>query len=214
MYLYVILLIAEIITLFELSKKVQRKLGGFFYGVFKNKKRAIYAMSILFLPGTFVHEMSHFLAALILFVPVGKMQLIPRINGDNIELGSVTIAKTDFIRSFFISIAPLVIGSCTVLSVIFFAFTYKWYENFWLVALLVYFVFTVTNTMFISKKDAQGTIGFIVFIIFITVVVVLLGLNIRVTFEQNSEVFKVISKSVLLLLIPVALDILILFGFK
>jgi hypothetical protein len=171
---------------------------------------SVYIMSVLFLPGTFIHELSHFAAALLLFVPVGDMQLVPKIKEESVELGSVSIAKTDFVRSFFISVAPIFVGTGAILLSILLVLNNRWYENFWIVILVSYFIFTVSNTMFISKKDAQETLGFLVFVILVTMVVVLLGLGGNFSLGDNLEIIRIIDKSSLYLVVPVVLDVIIL----
>ena len=114
---YLLLLLLEIIALYFLSRRVVRSVFHFFYQFTRRKSWGMYLFAILFLPGTFIHEISHFLAALFLLVPVGKLELIPRFKeeGGGVDLGSVAIAKTDPVRRFLIGIAPVVFG----LSIIF-----------------------------------------------------------------------------------------------
>jgi hypothetical protein len=62
---------------------------------------------VFLLAGTFLHELTHYIAALILGRPAG-FSVVPRICGDSIVLGSVT-ARTRFqVFSSFIAIAPLI----------------------------------------------------------------------------------------------------------
>jgi hypothetical protein len=67
--------------------------------------------SLVFLPGVFLHEISHFLMAKILAVPTGKFSLIPQARPDGtLRLGYVETAPGGFIRDSLIGIAPLVTG--------------------------------------------------------------------------------------------------------
>ena len=95
--IYVLLLLLEIIALYLLSRHVVRSVFHFFYQVTRRRNLGMYIFAILFLPGTFIHEISHFLAALFLLVPVGEFELIPKFKegGGGVDLGSVAIAKTD-----------------------------------------------------------------------------------------------------------------------
>ena len=92
---FLIIIFFEIIVLFLLSKNVTKRVYLLFFHIFKSKKIAIYVYSVIFLPGTFVHELSHFLFALFLLVPVGEVDLVPTIEEGNVKLGSVAIGKTD-----------------------------------------------------------------------------------------------------------------------
>ncbi len=67
--------------------------------------------SLLFFPGVFIHELSHFLMAKLLFVPTGHFSLIPKTmpNG-TLRLGYVEVSKTDILRDSLIGMAPLIAG--------------------------------------------------------------------------------------------------------
>src|SRR3989344_7337481 len=99
--IYIIILFAELVILYFLSKRLTQDLFNFIYGLTKKRNLAIYILAVLFLPGTFIHEISHFLTALFLFVPVGEVEFLPEIQGsDSLKMGSVAIGKTDPIRKF------------------------------------------------------------------------------------------------------------------
>lgn len=125
--IYLAIFILEIIFLFSLSKNLKGKLFRFFLKVTKNKKWTVILYSLVFLPGTFIHEVSHFLVSLFLLVPVGQMNLIPKLEGEKLELGSVPTAKTDIIRGTLIGIAPLIFG----VALIFFLISYFGELNAW-----------------------------------------------------------------------------------
>lgn len=69
----------------------------------------------LFLPGIFLHELSHWLAATLLLVPVRRFAVWPKAKrrGD-VQLGSVEVAAVDPFRHSLIGIAPLLGGSLVV----------------------------------------------------------------------------------------------------
>ncbi len=111
-------------------------------------------ISLLFFPGVVVHELAHLLTAGILFVPVGDMELVPKIGeGGEVRLGSVAIAKTDPIRRMIIGIAPVIFGLLIIIGVPYFM---QGKLNFAFTALVIYLLFVVGNTMFSSKKDLEG----------------------------------------------------------
>lgn len=71
---------------------------------------AFYAL--LTLPGFFVHEGAHLLAALILRVPVRETAFIPRRTPDGLAVGAfVQVARRDALRLAIIAVAPLVAGT-------------------------------------------------------------------------------------------------------
>ena len=75
----------------------------------------IVIFSILFLPGVFLHEVSHYIMAVILRVKTGRFSLIPQNLGNGkLRMGYIETAKTDFFRDALIGIAPLLTGGLFV----------------------------------------------------------------------------------------------------
>ena len=70
-------------------------------------KIKLFCKSILFLFGTFLHEFSHFTAALLLGKPEG-FSILPRIDGDSFIFGEVRARVRFKVFGVFIAIAPLV----------------------------------------------------------------------------------------------------------
>jgi hypothetical protein len=76
---------------------------------------AVALFSLLFFPGVFLHEASHYLMAKILGVPTGKVSLIPQsLDGNRLRLGFVETGKTDLLRDSLIGMAPLLSGGAVV----------------------------------------------------------------------------------------------------
>jgi hypothetical protein len=75
--------------------------------------QAVFAL--IFFPGVFLHELSHFLVAKILAVPTGKFSLIPQAQPDGkLRLGYVETGSGGILRDALIGVAPLVTGSIFV----------------------------------------------------------------------------------------------------
>jgi len=80
--------------------------------VTRNPQLTVGLFSFLFLPGVFLHELSHFVMAKLLRVPTGKTSLIPTsLPNGRLQMGYVETAQTDFVRDSMIGIAPLIAGS-------------------------------------------------------------------------------------------------------
>ncbi|OGO30081.1 MAG: hypothetical protein A2Z16_12755 [Chloroflexi bacterium RBG_16_54_18] len=76
---------------------------------------SVIIFSLIFLPGVFLHETSHFLAARLMGVRTGRFSIIPRaIAGGKLQLGYVETAPVDWLRESIIGIAPLVSGMAFV----------------------------------------------------------------------------------------------------
>jgi hypothetical protein len=79
---------------------------------------ALYVYFVLLLPGTLLHELSHWLTAKLLGVRTAGMTLRPKVGrGNQAQFGSVTIGRTDPIRESLIGVAPLLIGSAVVVAI-------------------------------------------------------------------------------------------------
>jgi hypothetical protein len=78
----------------------------------RSHRASVILFSLIFLPGVFLHELSHFLTAKLLRVPTGRFSLIPKpLPNGNIRMGYVEVGRADIVRDSLIGIAPLVSGS-------------------------------------------------------------------------------------------------------
>ena len=208
---YFVLLFLEIIVLFFLSKKISNALSKFL---------SINFLSFLFLPGVIIHELSHMLAAVILFVPVGNMEFAPKRSDSGLKLGSIEIAKTDPVRRSIIGFAPVCAGLILIIGIVY-LFTsnllfLKDKESYIFIASIVgvmYLLFAISNTMFSSKADIAGTVEILITLLIIFAAIYILGFRPTFGFVDKiltKEFFEVIQKSAIFLLAPIAIDILIL----
>jgi len=78
---------------------------------------ALFVYFVVVLPGVALHEVSHFLMALLLGVPVRKLKIGPVRQGRSrrVSLGSVQVGSADPLRSSLIGVAPLLGGSAVIL---------------------------------------------------------------------------------------------------
>lgn len=203
--LYVLLFILEVFVLFLLSRRLIKKLSGFIYKFTRSQKITVAFIAFLFLPGTLIHELAHFLTATILFVPTGNISLWPKIEEDGVRLGSVGIGKSDFLRRSIIGFAPFLIGTALILGILFYAYSNNILDNELFLLIAGYLVFQIGNTMFSSKKDLEGTWIFFIFLAAIALALYLLNFQITVP----SSVFEVVKQANILLLIPIIFDFLL-----
>lgn len=126
--------------------------------VFGRPKLGIYLYSILFLPGTLLHELSHWLMAEILLVPTGKFSILPELeNQDESErrLGYVMTGRAGPFRSFLIGFAPLFTG-LAVLMVLAYWLDRVWgIAPLWQAALILYGLVAVGHSMIVSREDRR-----------------------------------------------------------
>ncbi len=211
--IFLILLLLEIAVLYFLKRKTSQRIFNFLYRMTKRRKLATYLFAILFLPGTFIHEMSHFLTALFLLVPVGQIELMPQIEESTnekgrfaIRMGSVPIGRCDLIRRTLIGMAPIIFGLSIILGSIFYVYTKNLFNITVILIILIYVVFEVGNSMFSSKKDLEGSL--IVVAITIIIYFILYFAGVRISLDINEGLFKTVD---IFLLVPILIDSLFVF---
>jgi hypothetical protein len=131
-------------------------------------------ISLLFFPGTLVHEGSHVFTALCLFLPVKNIHLWPEWDHKSIKLGHVEYEKRGLWRSIIVGLAPLPFGLFAIWFIV------NWHLPVWLTG---YLMFVITSTMFSSKSDLVDVIyiiplaivGFLIWFFFPGVVEGILG---------------------------------------
>ncbi len=104
--------ILTLLPLVILQRLLHREIQAVLLITTRNSQLTVGLFSILFLPGVFLHELSHFVVAKILRVRTGKTSLIPKsLPNGRLQMGYVETAQTDIIRDSLIGLAPLVAGS-------------------------------------------------------------------------------------------------------
>jgi len=159
------LLFIQSLTIFFLSRKNFNNFFYLFRRIFKNEKTVYALVSLLFLPGTIIHEFSHFFTAMILFLPVKDIQIFPKFEEGQIKLGHVLYVKKDFLRGILVGIAPF-FGA---LLFFFILGIFKLFPNkiLGLNIALIYLIFTVSSVMFSSKQDLVDIVYLIPLLVFL-----------------------------------------------
>lgn len=107
--------IITLLPLVFLQRFLHREIQAVFLILSRSSEFTIALFSIIFLPGVFLHEFSHYLMAVVLGVPAARFSLIPQMlpNG-RLQLGYVETVKTDIVRDSLIGAAPLISGTAFV----------------------------------------------------------------------------------------------------
>lgn len=190
--------------LYFLSKQTVNLVFNILYKLIRHQKLSVYLLAFLFLPGTTIHEVSHFLMATLLHVRTGKISVWPEIeeNG-HIRAGHVMVAKTDPIRLTVIGIAPMIFGITLIYFIqeLFFPQIYRIYSagslplSFDLSTILgFYLIFQITGTFFSSKRDLQA-VFFVLPVVVIGILAVYVS-RLQVTFDRDvyEKIAQVIGK--------------------
>jgi hypothetical protein len=170
-----IIFVFLIVALSALRQRLVYELSGTSLLLFDSTRPGIVLYSLIFLPGTIIHELSHWIVAEILQVKTGEITIFPDLDiGEtgSQRLGSVATSRSDPIRGFFIGLAPFVTG-LAILIVLSKLLSTGWSGTFpwWQLVLIIYGIMVIGNTMMISREDRR-TWPFVV-ILFLFIIVIL-----------------------------------------
>lgn len=190
-----VIIVLELIALYVLSRRLTQNLYIAVFLVTKSRPIGIGFLSLLFFPGTVIHELAHMFVAEVLGVRTGGLTLVPEgLEEKNVKTGSVMIAQTDPVRRAVIGIAPVIVG-LLMLGVISYYLPGVW-EHVLLdaqngllfakwsgisFAFLVYALFAVSNTMFSSPEDLEGFWPVVIVLLLVAVAGYLTGIRLTLT---------------------------------
>ena len=190
--LWFVLMLAPLILL---QRLLHREIQAVFLILSRDKRLTVGLFSMIFLPGVFLHELSHFLAAKILFVRTGRFSLIPRSLPDGrLQLGYVETARADIVRDSLVGAAPLIAGTLFVayvaiyplqLRVLWDLFRNGQVDLFWMGVralpqvkdfyLWSYLAFAVSSTMMPSESDRHAWLELLISIGVLFAIALLVG---------------------------------------
>jgi hypothetical protein len=157
-FFWIFLFIIQILLVSILSKKIYESLFQISWKFFKSKEASVYFVSFIFLPGTFIHEMCHVMATVLLGGRVGAINLWPKIEGNHIKMGTAEVEVLDVFRNSIIGTAPLVFGSLILIYISSNFFN----QELWVQVIFAYLIFQISNSMFLSDVDlAEAKILFL-----------------------------------------------------
>lgn len=212
-----LILLALFLCLFLLSRSLTRSISHLVLTITRQQKIAVATLAFLFLPGTLLHEIAHFLMARILFVPAGNMILLPKVEGNTIRLGSVSIQQTDPIRRMVIGITPFLLGTTILFSLLLFA-TDQSFPLFSLPMLGIgYVVFEIGNTMFSSRKDLEGVLTLVLVLAAILILLYIAGIRPPehlFQFLNSQKMITLFKQGSLLISVPILIDLAVILLLK
>lgn len=171
------LFIIEILALYYVSRYMLNELFYFLHFFIRRRDVIFSTIAVIFLPGTILHELSHYLAATVLFLQVGEVHIMPSWKENHLQLGRVTYRKADVVRSIIVGVAPF-----------FGAFFFYWFvgafhlfpaSHIVVTFLFGYLLFSVSANMFSSKQDLVDLIYIIP--LFLIVGVLFYITNVRIS---------------------------------
>jgi|GEM_PF-798412 len=211
MFFFVLLLLG----IYFFSRQTINELFYFLQIFFRKNELVFSLISLIFLPGTIIHELAHFLAAMILMLKVSEVRILPEIDKDNIRLGSVVYEKKDIIRSILVGLAPIFLA----LSIFWILANFHVFPgpNIYFNALMVYVLFTISSTMFSSKKDLQDLIFVFPLIVIISAIVYIFDIRVDMVFRNKilmENIANIIKQVNYYLVVSLLINIVLIVFFK
>lgn len=165
-----------LLPLAYLQRFLHREIQVVIFLFTRSRPLTVALFSLLFFPGVFLHELSHFLTAKILGVRTGRFSLIPQVLEDGrLRLGYVETEVSDILRDSLIGLAPIVAGTLFVayagvvqlrLDALWHVLSNGQVELFWMglgllpsvpdFFLWFYLTFAVSSTMLPSESDRHA----------------------------------------------------------
>ncbi len=219
-------LFIELATLYLLSRRVIGTLYRLLQKITRSRPIAIWIVSIIFFPGTVIHELAHLFTAEILGVRTGKLTLVPEsLEGSEIKAGGVMIAESDPFRRTMIGLAPVSVGIIVLCALSYFL-PIVWQDvltdfnrgimfsrvSLYSLFFILYSLFATSNSMFSSKEDMKGVIPFAIIVGLFVAAGYVAGFRIGLTGELLTKTLLVIETLVGSLGIVLGVNLLVLFA--
>jgi len=109
-------LIVTIIIMYPLKRWISIHVQGVAFLITASPQLSLWIFWALFLPGTLLHEVSHWLTAVLLGVKTRGFSVWPKMKKKGeLQMGAVQVDEADPFRFSLIGLAPLLFGSAAVL---------------------------------------------------------------------------------------------------
>ena len=187
--------ILMLVPLILLQRLLHREIQAVFLILTRDARLSMGLFSMIFLPGVFLHELSHFLVAKILFIRTGRFSIFPQTLPDGrLQLGYVETARSDIVRDSLVGAGPLIVGTLFVayvaiyhlqLRVLWDLFRNGQLDLFWMGVralpqvkdfyLWFYLAFAVSSTMMPSESDRHAWLELIISIGVLFAIALLIG---------------------------------------
>jgi hypothetical protein len=184
-----------LVPLIIVQRLLHREIQAVFLILTRDSRLTMGIFSMIFLPGVFLHELSHFVVAKLLGVRTGKFSVFPQSLPDGrLQLGYVETARADVVRDSLIGAAPLIVGTIFVayvavyhlqMRVLWDVFRNGQFGLFWLGVralpgvsdfyLWFYLAFAVSSTMMPSESDRHAWLELVISIAVLFAIALLVG---------------------------------------
>ncbi len=219
-------LIVSFFLMYPLNRWISTHVQGVAFLLTGNRQVAVWLFWTLFLPGTLLHETSHWLTAKLLGVKTSRFSLWPKLKGrGELQMGAVQVEVADPFRHSLIGLAPLIFGSLIVLLIgqwlqlerVATAFNSGDVEriseaivqtlavpDIWL---WLYLIFAISNAMLPSASDRESWWSVVLYLSLGLFLVVGLGLNPTLSPELQDIALVILTSLLSAFVITLAVDL-------
>lgn len=185
---------ASVTLLFALQRWITKHVQGIGMLLWGRQNAGMALLWLLLLPGTLIHELSHWAMAKLLGLKTGRLRIWPEFKGQEVILGSVEIQKTNIVADSLVGLAPFLGGTALLLAIGYLAFDVDlmvlawkngdWNRLFGLVGemlqvpdawLWLYLMVAVSNAMMPSPTDRASWQPMLIYLGLVAAVLLLLG---------------------------------------
>ncbi len=179
----IIFLLISLIFLYISGQVLLHQLTYLVHHAGGSRRFLIVLWSIVFLPGTIIHELSHFFVAMMVGARTGKIEIFPEFldsddHGGGVALGSVQTQKLNIIQGVLVGLAPFFAGLGLLVwlgSLILLSYAS---EDYRVLIFQGYLFFTISNSFFPSRSDLVHVVPAVITVVIIATISWLVGVQV------------------------------------
>ncbi len=219
-------LIVSFALLYPLNRWITIHIQGVAFLLTRSRQSATWLFWVLFLPGTLLHEASHWITATLLGVKATRFSVWPKMKrSGKLQMGAVQVESSDPFRHSLIGLAPLIFGSVAVLIM------GSWLEldriavavntgdvavmwqavmrilSFPDVWLWLYLIFAISNAMLPSESDRESWWSVVLYLSVVLMLVIFFDVNPAVSPTLQSFALDTLNSLFSAFVITLAVDV-------
>ncbi len=154
----IIFLLISLVFLYISGQILLSQITYLVHHVGGSRKFLIIFWSLIFLPGTVIHELSHFFLAILVGARTGKIEIFPQFleednNSGGVALGSVQTQRLNIFQGVLVGLAPFYVGLGLLVWLASSISNSYFAESYYLLFAQAYLFFTISNSFFPSRSD-------------------------------------------------------------
>ncbi len=186
-----------LVAIWWLSRQLAGYVMAAIYHLTQSQSLAVTLYAILFLPGTLVHESSHWAMARLLGVKTAGFRILPRVDAKGqVQLGAVDVRGGGLVEHTLIGMAPMLVGGLLTVALSYIlvdvnAVRAALQADAWSTLIqvltatfhrpdawiLFYLLFTISSSMFLSASDRAPMQQMALYVALVLLLLYLLGVN-------------------------------------